>query len=80
MEGEAKYTTKYAGRVENELRDIVSDMSRQCFSVLASRGVLIGEKERIDLMQALHNAVTRSVEIEAAIVMLMERGDGPRAA
>lgn len=80
VEAKAPYNTRFTGRVEREMQDVVSDMSRACFSVMASRGVLVGEKTRIDIMSALRESVTRSIEIEAAIVRNIETGEGPQAA
>ena len=61
------------GRIEQELKDIVQEMTTMAISVLAMRGVLVSERERTELQRKIYEHVTRSVEIEAKLVELANR-------
>jgi hypothetical protein len=74
------WKTSPAGRVEREQKDIVQEMTTMAMSVLAMRGILVSDRERTIFQKAIHEYVTQSVEIEAKLVELIERGSGPGAA
>ena len=68
------YCSRNAGRIEHEMHEIVRDMTTGALGALASHGVLISGQGRIEVQKAVHETVTRSVEIESIVAMLIERG------
>ena len=69
-----------AGRIEEELKQLTRDMTINALGAMSGRGVLVSERERTALQRCIHEHVTRSVEIEAALALVIEREDGPEAA
>ena len=62
-----------AGRIEQEIKDMVREMTMMCLSILAMRGILVSERERTELQKKINEHVTQSIEIEAKLVELYER-------
>jgi hypothetical protein len=72
VEQGARYESN-AGRVEQELRDIASEVTVMAMSVLAMRGMLVSDRERTEFQRKIYGHVSQSVEIEAKLVELMGR-------
>ncbi len=68
------------GLAEDAMRNLVRDMATASISTMAMRGILVSEQERIELQKAINEHVTSSIEIQAALIAIIERGDGPEAA
>ncbi len=62
------------------MKFLIRDMTTAGNSVLASRGILISDRERIELQKAINEHVSSSIEIRAAMIAIIERGEGPEAA
>jgi hypothetical protein len=69
-----------AGLVEEEMRLLSRDMTTMALGTLATRGVLVSEKERTALQRVITGHLQNSVEIEAALAMIVEREHNPKEA
>jgi hypothetical protein len=67
-------------QVKQVMEDVIDDMERMCKGVLVTYGILVSPDEGVRLRAAIHEYVTRSVEVEQRIVMAIERHRGPSAA
>ncbi len=69
-----------AGRIDAEIRDVVREMTLMASAALRTRGIILSDEEGTELQQAINEHVQGSIEIRAAVINLVERGDGPEAA
>jgi hypothetical protein len=76
----AVYRPNNTGLVERAMHELVSELTTVYVSTLFMRGVIVSDRERTAIQRIIHAQIMQSVEIEAAVVMNIERSMGPRAA